>query len=62
MGFDTHDLFGVNLLHEVEVGTWKNVIMYLLRVLVAEGGDLVTEFDKQCISFHSFNYFTYISI
>ena len=51
-GFDFHRMLTVDLLHEVELGVWKALLMHLVRMLHACGADKVHEFDKRYSSPH----------
>jgi hypothetical protein len=37
----------VDLLHEFEIGVWKLIFIYLMRILVSEGGNLIGELNKR---------------
>ncbi|OCB90166.1 hypothetical protein A7U60_g2627 [Sanghuangporus baumii] len=39
LGFNYHDLFIPDLMHEFELGVWKAIFAHLMRILVAAGGD-----------------------
>lgn len=56
--FNAYQIFGIDLLHEVEVGTWKALFIHLLRLLVALGDDVVTKFNKRYILGLSFVIYT----
>lgn len=43
------ELLVVDLLHEIEGGVWKAVFTHLLRILIAEGGDMIQELDERYI-------------
>jgi hypothetical protein len=45
--FDFHDMLTVDLLHEVELGVWKALLIHLTRMLHACGQETVNEFDKR---------------
>ena len=45
-GFDFHQMLTVDLLHEVELGVWKVLLIHLIWMLHACGADKVHEFDK----------------
>jgi hypothetical protein len=38
INFDVHRVIAVDILHEVELGIWKNVLEHLVRVLYALPG------------------------
>jgi hypothetical protein len=44
-------IFGIDLLHEVEVGTWKALLLHLLRLLVALGGTRIQELNSRYVQF-----------
>jgi hypothetical protein len=46
-----YSIFGINLLHEVEVGTWKALLLHLLRLLVALGGTRIQELNSRYVWF-----------
>lgn len=37
----------IDLLHEVELGVWRMLLIHLLRILFALDKDLVNELDKR---------------
>ncbi|KAL5480587.1 hypothetical protein ACEPAI_1858 [Sanghuangporus weigelae] len=41
-GFKFHNMFTPDLLHEFELGVWKRIFIHLIRIIVAEGGDLIS--------------------
>lgn len=51
LGFDIHSALVVDLMHEIELGVWKNVFIHLLRMLEATDKALTHELDRQY--FHS---------
>ncbi|CDO69624.1 hypothetical protein BN946_scf184851.g12 [Trametes cinnabarina] len=44
-GLNHYHLFAPDLMHEFELGVWKGTFMHLLRLLVAQGGTAVQEFN-----------------
>lgn len=48
LGFDFHGMLTVDLLHEVELGVWKALLLHLIRMLNACGADQVHTFDERC--------------
>ncbi|KAI9058875.1 hypothetical protein FKP32DRAFT_1581209, partial [Trametes sanguinea] len=42
-----HSLFVPDFLHEWELGVWKNLMTHLIRILHAEGGSAVREFNSR---------------
>jgi hypothetical protein len=50
VGQDYHNLFVVDLLHEIELGVWKLIINHLIRMLYAipgKGTELVGILDDR---------------
>lgn len=45
LGFNMYPIFVVDLLHEIELGTWRSLFIHLLRILECVGGGLVNELD-----------------
>ena len=45
-GFDFHKMLMVDLLHEVELGVWKALLMHLIWMLHTYGADKIHEFDE----------------
>jgi beta-lactamase regulating signal transducer with metallopeptidase domain len=39
----------VDLMHEFELGVWKNLFIHLLRILHACNPALVIELDRRCV-------------
>ncbi|KAJ7660161.1 hypothetical protein DFH06DRAFT_1472251 [Mycena polygramma] len=46
-GFNFFSMFVPDLLHEVELGGWKSLFVHLLRVLQAEGDELIGKLDER---------------
>ncbi|RDB25667.1 hypothetical protein Hypma_006970 [Hypsizygus marmoreus] len=46
-GFNFFAMFLVDLMHEVEVGTWKATLIHLLRILASLDENLLHKLDKQ---------------
>ncbi|KAI9067850.1 hypothetical protein FKP32DRAFT_1562843, partial [Trametes sanguinea] len=46
-GLNHYKLFAPDLMHEFELGVWKNTFLHLLRLLVAQGGTAVQEFNRR---------------
>ncbi|KAI9059487.1 hypothetical protein FKP32DRAFT_1657872 [Trametes sanguinea] len=42
-----HELFVPDFLHEWELGVWKNLMIHLIRILHAESGNAVREFNAR---------------
>ena len=45
--FDVFSLFVVDLLHEIELGVWKALLIHLIRMLVSLGGNSIQEFNSR---------------
>lgn len=48
-------MFVVDLLHEVELGMWKNLFIHLLRILHAKDKNLVNELDRRYVCYYYFS-------
>ncbi|THU91115.1 hypothetical protein K435DRAFT_820952 [Dendrothele bispora CBS 962.96] len=46
-GFDYIKMFAVDLLHEIEIGTWKSIPIHLLRLLFASNREMVDELNSR---------------
>ena len=46
LGFNYFQMFVVNLMHEFELGVWKNLFIHLLHVLDAYDKQLLDELDQ----------------
>ncbi|KAK7440945.1 hypothetical protein VKT23_016721 [Stygiomarasmius scandens] len=46
-GFDYIHMLVVDLLHEVEIGTWKSILLHILRILEAFEKSMVDELDSR---------------
>ncbi|KAI0318229.1 hypothetical protein OF83DRAFT_48304 [Amylostereum chailletii] len=46
-GFDYHKMFSIDLLHEFELGVWKSILIHLIRLLDAAGGDRMQTFNMR---------------
>ncbi|OSD02519.1 hypothetical protein PYCCODRAFT_1477774 [Trametes coccinea BRFM310] len=44
---DHYQLFAPDLMHEFELGVWKSTFAHLLRLLAAQGGNAVQEFNRR---------------
>lgn len=42
-------VFHVDLLHEIEIGVWKAILIHLLRILQAVNENLLNEFDQRYV-------------
>ena len=47
MSFDFFSLLVVDLMHEFELGVWKSLFIHLIRILVAQGGTAIQEFNAR---------------
>ncbi|CDO77605.1 hypothetical protein BN946_scf184936.g30, partial [Trametes cinnabarina] len=45
-GLNHYQLFTPDLMHEFKLGVWKNTFIHLLRLLAAQGGNTVQEFNR----------------
>jgi hypothetical protein len=43
--------FVVDVMHEVELGTWRSLFIHLLRLLQSVDGSLINELDKRYMVF-----------
>ena len=41
----------VDLMHEVELGVFKALLLHLIRILHASGQESVDTFDKRCVTY-----------
>jgi hypothetical protein len=41
------DMFVVNQLHEFEIGAWKAMFTHLMQILLAAGGNAVTDHNER---------------
>ncbi|KAG2005526.1 hypothetical protein CC2G_001925 [Coprinopsis cinerea AmutBmut pab1-1] len=46
-GFDFHDMLVVDLMHEIELGVWKDLFIHLLRILESMDKSNINELDKR---------------
>ncbi|RDB27548.1 hypothetical protein Hypma_003878 [Hypsizygus marmoreus] len=46
-GFNLYKMFAVDLMHEIEVGVWKAILIHLFRILEAVDENLLHELDKR---------------
>ena len=46
-GFEITEILTVDILHEVELGVWKAVLVHLIRVLHSYKADLVKEMNER---------------
>jgi hypothetical protein len=45
--FSIHSALVIDLLHEIELGVWKDVFTHLLRILQATGNEKIHELDRR---------------
>lgn len=48
-GMNFYELFVPNLMHEFELGVWKGTFIHLMRLLSAQGEDVVQEFNRRYV-------------
>jgi hypothetical protein len=48
-GFNLFAMFVVDLMHEFELGVWRDLFIHLLRILRAANKDLIHELDRRCV-------------
>jgi hypothetical protein len=49
-------MFAPDLLHGVEIGTWKDIFIHLLRLIFAYDGSNVEELDRRYVTTSIFVY------
>jgi hypothetical protein len=49
-GFDCFKMLAVDLLHEFELGVWKDFLIHIIRILEFLGMDKVQIFDERCVT------------
>ena len=47
IGLNFYSLFVVDLMHEVELGVWKSLMIHLLRILACEDENLLHKLDER---------------
>lgn len=47
IGLNVYSLFVVDLMHEVELGVWKSLMIHLLRILACEDENLLHKLDER---------------
>lgn len=50
-GLNIFEALVVDLLHEVELGVWRALLIHLLRIIRVIDKDLVHELDRRFVSF-----------
>lgn len=50
-GFVIYLALVVDLMHEFELGVWKNLFIHLLRILEAQNPNLIRELDRRYVIF-----------
>ncbi|KAL5514487.1 hypothetical protein ACEPAG_2576 [Sanghuangporus baumii] len=53
--FNFFTLFVPDLMHEFELGVWKSLLIHLIRILCAQGGDLTAIFNNRFCSVPTFS-------
>lgn len=48
-GFNFFQMFVIDLMHEVELGGWRSLLIHLLRILQAAGPGLLHKLDERYI-------------
>ncbi|KAI0665786.1 hypothetical protein C8Q78DRAFT_1072796 [Trametes maxima] len=48
-GVNVYDLFAPDLMHEFELGVWKGTFTHLLRLVAAQGDDMLKEFNRRFV-------------
>lgn len=48
-GFNVFNIFPVDLMHEIELGVWKALLIHLFRILESANENLLHELDKRSI-------------
>ena len=49
INFDFFSLLVVDLMHEFELGVWKALFIHLIRILVAQGGTAIQDFNARYV-------------
>lgn len=49
LGFNYFDMLVIDLMHEVELGVWKNLFVHLLRIIASVNPNLLHEVDRRYI-------------
>ena len=39
-------MFAPDMMHEFELGVWKAILIHLLRIVIAEGGNAIQKLDE----------------
>lgn len=47
-GFNYFSMFVVDLMHEFELGVWKDFFIHLIRMLLSIGGNAIQVFNQRC--------------
>lgn len=50
-GMNFYELFVPDLMHEFELGVWKGTFIHLMRLLSAQGEDIVQEFNRRYVCY-----------
>lgn len=46
---NSYELLAPDLLHEFEIGVWKRIFEHLMRLLQAQGNDVIAEFNRRYV-------------
>ncbi|CDO69347.1 hypothetical protein BN946_scf184746.g28 [Trametes cinnabarina] len=57
-GFNFYEIFAPDLMHEFELSIWKGTFLHLMRLLHAQGRDVVQEFDRRMRAMPTFGHDT----
>ncbi|KAI0667339.1 hypothetical protein C8Q78DRAFT_994357 [Trametes maxima] len=55
-GVNVYDLFAPDLMHEFELGVWKGTFTHLLRLVAAQGDDMLKEFNRRMCNMPTFGH------
>ncbi|KAI0070813.1 hypothetical protein K474DRAFT_1776565 [Panus rudis PR-1116 ss-1] len=53
-GFNFYSLLAPDLMHDFELGTWRDTLKHILRILHAAGNDCIQEFNERFRQVHPF--------
>ena len=46
-GVNHWKLFAPDMMHEFELGVWKAILIHLLHIVIAEGGNAIQKLDER---------------
>ena len=46
-GVNHWKMFAPDMMHEFELGVWKAILIHLLRIVIAEGGNAIQKLDER---------------